>query len=74
MTPETRLVLEIWDSVRDFIPNNKRFDVAEIILKAMVEYGMEPNDFAEVIDEDNDLAEVYELLYGDNVDDEEFDD
>lgn len=63
MNSEARLILEVWDSVRDFIPAAKREDVASLMLRSFEEYGFDPEDFADLVGEDKTLEEVYNLLY-----------
>jgi hypothetical protein len=41
MDNETKLLLEIWQNVRDIIPTNRREDSALMILKAFEEYGFD---------------------------------
>jgi hypothetical protein len=73
MSAEAQVVIEIWDSVRDFIPANKRLDIAENILKSFADYGFEANDLHEIIDEDKDLEEAFEIIFSDQ-DDETLED
>ena len=68
MNIEAQMLFEIWDAVRDFVPVGKRPDVAETIVKAMSEYGFEATDLAEIVDEDEDLAEAYQVVYSDVTD------
>jgi hypothetical protein len=71
MSSEAQMVFEIWDAVRDFVPVSKRLDVAETIVKAMSEYGFEAADLAEIVDEDDDLAEAYQVVFSDRDYDDE---
>lgn len=65
MSGEAQVVLEIWDTVRDFIPVSKRPDVAEILLKSFADYGFEASDLCEITDEDEDLADAYGIIFSD---------
>ncbi len=65
MNIEAQMLFEIWDAVRDFVPVGKRSGVAETIVKAMAEYGFEATDLAEIVDEDEDLAEAYQVVFAD---------
>lgn len=66
MNSESRLVLEVWDSVRDFIPAAKRTDIAQALLRSFEEYGVDPGDFADLKGEDKNLEEAFETLYGED--------
>lgn len=66
MNSETRLVLENWESVRDYVPANKKLDVAIQWLKSFEEFGIDPGDFADLVGEDKILEEAYTMLYGDD--------
>jgi hypothetical protein len=66
MNSEARLILEVWDSVRDFIPTPKRQDIAEQVLRRFEEYGVEPESFHDLVGEDKYLEEAFNTLYGDD--------
>lgn len=68
---ESRLILELWENVRDQLPAAKRTDVAVVWIRAFEDYGFEPEDMADLIGEDRNLEEAFQLLYGD--DEEDFD-
>jgi len=72
MSGEAQVILEVWDTVRDFIPVSKRSDAAKIILKSFADYGFEAADIIEIADEDENLAEAYEIIFSDQ--EEELDD
>ncbi len=63
MTRETTFLIDIWDSVRDFIPANKRADAAIGVVRSMAEYGIEASDLAAIEDEDRDLFEAYKEVF-----------
>lgn len=63
MQRESHLILEVWDEVRDFIPPTKRVEVATAILLHMQDYGMEPQDMAEIVDEDPYLTHAFYDLF-----------
>jgi len=63
MSPEATLIFEIWDEVRDFIPVQKRLDIAESILKSVADFGFEAEDVADIADEDPDLANAFDVVY-----------
>lgn len=69
---ESRLILELWENVRDQIPAAKRTDVAVTWIRAFEDYGFEPEDMADLIGEDRNLEEAFQSLYGE--DEEDFDD
>lgn len=63
MNSESRLILEIWETVRDLIPAPKRVDIAQQHLRFFEEYGFDSEDFADLIGEDKYLEEAYKTLY-----------
>lgn len=63
MNSESRLISEIWESVRDSIPAPKRLDTAMAHLRFFEEYGFDTDDFADLIGEDKYLEEAYKTLY-----------
>jgi hypothetical protein len=69
--PEERLALHIWEAVREHLPSGKREECAEGILRALEEYGMDGADLAGLRDEDEDIAEAYEAIFGSDEDEDE---
>jgi hypothetical protein len=63
MNSESRLILEVWESVRDFVPAPKRPDIAEQMLRRFEEYGFDPGDYADLVGEDKYLEEAFNVLY-----------
>ena len=71
MTSETELVINIWETFKDFIPASKRADYAVDLIRHCVEYGFEASDLAAIVDEDDDLTEAYELVFEDEPEEDE---
>lgn len=69
MKSESNLVMEIWELVRDYVPASRRTDTALSILRAFEEYGMEADDLADILDEDDSLTAAYRECFGDVEDD-----
>jgi hypothetical protein len=65
MNSESRLVLEVWEATRDFIPSGKRSDVAQTLLRSFEEFGIDPGEFGDLKGEDKNLDEAFDTLYGD---------
>lgn len=63
MNAEARLIMEVWELVRDQIPNAKRLDVASGLLYAFEEYGFDARDIQEIVDEDTHLAKAFRDLF-----------
>ncbi len=79
MNSESRLILELWETVRDTIPAAKRTDVAMQWLRSFEEYSFDSEDFADLVGEDKNLEEAYHTLYdedeyGDDDYDSEYED
>lgn len=69
MNSETRLIMELWEGVRDTIPAPKRVDIAMQWLRSFEEYGIDNSDFADVVGEDKYLEEAYNALFAEDPDD-----
>jgi hypothetical protein len=70
MNSESRLILENWETVRDFVPANKRLDVAIQWLRSFEEFGVDPGDFHDLVGEDKILEEAYHVLFGEDPEEE----
>lgn len=74
MSSEAEFVIELWENVKDFIPNSKREEAATVIIQAVLNYGIEYSDIAAIEDEDELLGEVLRALVDPEEDDiEEWD-
>jgi hypothetical protein len=67
MSSDSKLIVEVWDTIRDIIPAGKRDDAALRILRLFEEYGFE---IQEAEGEDKILDEALELLREDEDEDE----
>ncbi|MEO9258294.1 MAG: hypothetical protein ABI207_07925 [Crocinitomicaceae bacterium] len=75
MNSESRLIAEVWETVRDTIPAAKRLDTAMTWLRLFEEYGFDSSDFADLVTEDKILSEAYSLLFDEPVEeDDEYED
>lgn len=74
MKSESTLIIETWEVVRDYVPSGKRTDVAMSFLRCFEEYGFEPSDLEDIIDEDDSLTAAYRLLWGGGDNEEEYED
>lgn len=73
MNSESRLILELWETVRDTIPAPKRTDVALNWLRSCEEYGFDSVDLGDLVGEDKNLEEAFNLLYDEEEDDDDQD-
>lgn len=64
MNRETTMILETWDTVKDYVPAAKRLDIAIQWFRSFEEFGIDPGDFKDVIGEDKILEEAFNTLYG----------
>lgn len=55
-----QLIIEIWDSFRDFIPENAREDAANQFVEFLVSQGSEPSDLEAVLGYDSNLDTAIE--------------
>jgi len=63
------VLLEIWRTVEDFIPNNKKDDVAETIVALFIDADVDSDFFIEIHGEDRHLDKAIDSLT--EVDEEE---
>lgn len=69
MSSESELVINVWETVKDFIPVAKRTEYATDLVKHFADYGFEASDLSEIVDEDDDLTEAYKMVFEDDEDD-----
>lgn len=74
MTNEVEVFLELWDTVRDYIPSKERDVVAETFLSTIVQYGTDHKELEIIADEDRNLHNAYQSLWGSETDDDYGDD
>lgn len=73
MTSEAEFIIELWESIKDCVPNSKREDVATGIIQAALNYGIEYADIASIEDEDELLGEVLKNIVDPEVEEIVFD-
>jgi hypothetical protein len=73
MNSESKVVVELWDLVRDHIPSAKRLDTAISFLRIFEEYGFESRELGDITDEDVYLSRAYVDLYSGDEDEEDED-
>lgn len=61
---EVEMFLELWDSVKDFIPAKSRDDVAEEFLGTLANFGVDPKELSIIAEEDRNLHNAFESLFG----------
>lgn len=71
--PSNEFVLEIWHLIKDVVAKDKREESAERLFNLVEEYGADPEELKELLDEDPTLDYVWHLLYADEYEDEEED-
>jgi hypothetical protein len=62
MSPESRLLIDIWEVVEDHISKGQRVDAIISILRAFDDYGVEAKDFADAADENAYIRGGYEAV------------
>lgn len=72
MSSESELLINVWETFKDFVPASKRSEYAIDLMRHFAEY-FDPSDLVAVVDEDDDLTEAYEAVCVDEDDDDEFD-
>ncbi len=72
-SPESRLLLDVWDAVRELVPPPKREEASLAILRAFVDHGCDAHDLAEAKEDDEDLAIAFDDLFGTDEEEKETD-
>ena len=73
MISESKVVAQLWDLVRDYIPAGRRLEVAIAFLQNFEEYGFEPRDMQDIMDEDRYLRQAFVDLWEDEDENEQDD-
>ena len=74
MNSESKVVVELWDLVRDHIPATRRLEIAIAFLRAFEEYGFEQRDMQDILDEDQHLARAFNDIFEVEEDEDDYDD
>ena len=74
MSSESELVINIWETFKDFVPASKRADYAVDLMRHVANYGFDASDLATIVDEDDDLTEAFEMVFEDEIDEDEEED
>jgi hypothetical protein len=70
MDSESKLVIELWDKIKDVIPNAKKHDTLLAVLLCLQEYGIELEDL-DVAGEDEHLDDALAACLEVELEDEE---
>jgi hypothetical protein len=62
MTAEAEFIIELWESLRDCVPNSKREEIANVLLTSCINYGFSYADICSIEDEDELLGNVLKNL------------
>jgi hypothetical protein len=63
MKSESKLLIELWDAVRDQIQPARRLETAISFLRTFEENGMDERDLQDVLDEDAYLTRAYREVF-----------
>ena len=63
MNSESKLIVELWDLVRDHVPASRRTEIAISFLRCFEEFGFDSRDMQDIVDEDAVLNRAYADLY-----------
>jgi hypothetical protein len=74
MKSESKVVAELWDLFRDFVPPARRLETAIAYLRVFEEFGFDEKDMEDIIDEDRYLARAHDDLYGADDEDDHIED
>lgn len=73
MKAESKLFVELWETVRDQLPAGRRLDTAFSMLQAFEEFGWESRDLADIVDEDPVLARAFSNLFDEEIEERDED-
>jgi hypothetical protein len=63
MKSESKLLIELWDTIRDQIQPARRLEVATSFVQCFEDYGMDERDLQDVLDEDPYLTRAYREVF-----------
>ncbi|RYD64977.1 MAG: hypothetical protein EOP83_08430 [Verrucomicrobiaceae bacterium] len=63
MKSESKLLIELWDAVRDQIQPARRLETALSFIRTFEENGMDERDLQDVLDEDAYLTRAYREVF-----------
>jgi len=76
-TGDTEIVLDIWSTLKSFIPAKEKMEAAERLVKICDEFGIRKTEIFEMAEDDKILQTAYDRYFvdddGDNEWDEEWD-
>lgn len=72
MTLDAKTVAELWDSIKDYTPANKREEMAVAMLQTLVDNEVEIEDLEDLRDVDHDLDSALEQVFEDLDMDEDY--
>jgi hypothetical protein len=67
MSSESELVINVWETFKDFVPASKRGEYAIELVRSFAEYGFEHDDLSDIVDEDDDLTDAYSVVFEDEI-------
>jgi len=70
MNSESKVLVELWDLVRDHVPTGRRLDIAISFIRVFEEFGFDERDLQDIVDHDRYLGRAYDDLYGEDHDGE----
>ncbi len=71
MKSESKVIAELWDLIRDFVPTSRRLEVAISFVQTFEDYGFDSRDMSDIVDEDAYLRRAFMDLFEDEVFEEE---
>ena len=72
MEIDAKTVMDLWESVKDFVPANKREECAHSFLSVFVDNDIEIEDVEELHGVDDDLDTALEELFEDEFDEDDY--
>ena len=73
MEVNASLVLDIWELVSEYLPANRKEDVANKMVKLFSDTGLDEDDFEAIKGEDNYLDAAIDNFHEDDQDEDEID-
>jgi hypothetical protein len=74
MNSESKVIAELWDLVRDFVPSPRRLEVAISFIQTFEEFGFDRRDMADIVDDDAYLRRAFMDLFDEEDEEEEDED
>jgi len=73
-TGDIEILLDVWGTLKSFIPAKEKMEAAERLIKVCDEFGIRKNEIFEMAEDDKILQTAFDRYFADDDSDDEWDD